>query len=126
MPWYRWLLVVGLVLVLAALPIAGYVLATEQRDASGDAAAAKQTARAVQVSRRAAIIDACHESNRRYDNTVAAIDVLMTNRLREAPSPKERKRLRQSRKSTVLLIKQLTPKYPDCEKRADELTRAPD
>lgn len=60
----------------------------------------------------------CEETNVRHDATIRQLDMLLAVRLRNA-SGEERRRIEQSRASTVLLIDALMP-VRDCDQRVRE------
>lgn len=74
---------------------------------------ARQLAIRIQQERTASISEGCQQQNSRHDATIAALDALLARASRDANSAR-REQLKQSRRSTVLLIDSLAPKQ-NCE-----------
>lgn len=91
-------------------------LARENRARIADIAA---NAHRIQASRRDSILISCRQTNERHDRTIRTLDRLLAARVATA-NASERRRLRESRTSTVLLIEALAPKR-DCRRLADRL-----
>lgn len=104
--WYRdaWLLTITITVIAA-------VFAARAENA--------QRIRDIQDSRRDAIRVQCEQQNDRHDRTLAALDHVLAQRLRDA-GPVERQRLQTGRASTVLLIEALAP-HQDCRRRVRQL-----
>lgn len=86
--------------ICAGLAIGCYVVAEEARDASDQ----------IQVEREANVRALCRAQNRRHDNAIAKLDVLIA----RAPAD-ERGRAKARRAATVTLLEALVP-YEDCER----------
>lgn len=110
------------VVVAVGLVVSGYVLSTSTRDnaeTSAKASAKAEVARTVaqqakrfasqiQAERARNVLDGCEQLNRRFDNTVKALDDL----IRKAP-PSNKARAKRSRDGTVFLIRALVPPHKD-------------
>jgi hypothetical protein len=73
----------------------------------------------IQHSRWDAQVDACEETNRRHDNTIASLNA-QVKLLKPTLSEEQLKNLERNVKSNVALINALVPKTPDCAALADE------
>ena len=67
-------------------------------------------------SRRDALRITCRQQNERHDETIRVLD----ERIAQLPDSQQ-VRAAQSRQYTVALIEALSPKFPDCDARAEQL-----
>lgn len=102
-PLWGWLLLLGAVVAGISIPLVFARLASETDQ--------------LREARRQSIIVTCQETNARHDATLRKLDELIA----ALPPGPRKKRAKQNRAGTVLLIKTLAPKH-DCEARADRLT----
>lgn len=100
--WVRVFVILTALIAAVSLVGSGYLLASGTSDA-------QDLAQQIQRERKRNVLESCQEINRRHDNTIAALDLLIA----KLP-PSRRERARQGRASTVLLIEALAPKR-QCE-----------
>jgi hypothetical protein len=103
------LYIVAVTLVLALLVASNGHRASENRALIRD----------VNAERHRNIVQACRETRRRHDRTVAELDRRLAVAVRRAP-PAQVERIRESRAFTVALLDDLAPPRADCEAFAAE------
>lgn len=74
----------------------------------------------IQQSREDAIRQSCEDTNARHDHTIAQLNILLDQALKD--HPEDRARIEQSRASTTLLIDALVPRQ-DCDRLVSDLTQ---
>lgn len=90
--------------------------------ATASAITAVSLSNQIQQQRFEAVVTNCREVNRRHDNTVRTLTILVAEARKKA-SPQRAAQLKQSIASTTLLIDALAPKRADCVAYANKITR---